>query len=504
MPVRSGVTTAGRGRIAPALLFSLTAGLGVLLPAHAAAGSPRPATATGNAHSCDIEAGRAYCWGENDYGQLGDGSTVSSSMPVAVSTRGVLAGKTLTQISAGGGAGLDTCALDSAGAVYCWGSGFDGALGDGGTAGSAVPVAVDVHGVLHGQTVTQISAGADGACVLDSAGAAYCWGDNDYGELGDDTTADSSVPVAVAAGAIPAGQTLTQISSGYEDTCALSSAGAAYCWGDDFFGELGDNGGASAGYSSAPVAVYAGGALAGKRITQLSAGWLDACVLDSAGAAYCWGAGPITSSSGPVAVGTGGALTDRRLTQISAGLGETCALDSAGAAFCWGTNGAGELGDGKTADSAAPVAVDISGVLARKVLTGISAGGFHVCVGDRSGARYCWGDNNQGDLGNGTTAPSDVPVLSGPQAPAGVRAVPGDTTAAVSWAAPPSLDGGKLLGYTATASPGGASCTAANAARCLITRLVNGATYRIAVVAHTTAGDSGASTPVTVTPRRPA
>jgi hypothetical protein len=129
----------------------------------------------------------------------------------------------------------------------------------------------------------------------------------------------------------------------------------------------------------------------------------------------------------------------------------------------------------------------------------IGAGNAHSCTIE-SGKAYCWGDNNQGDLGNNSTTQSSVPVLAGPQAPANVRAVPLTRAARVSWTAPASLDGGALLGYTATARPGGASCTATRATRCTITGLTGGISYDVRVMAKTTAGNSGFSVPVTVTP----
>ncbi len=124
---------------------------------------------------------------------------------------------------------------------------------------------------------------------------------------------------------------------------------------------------------------------------------------------------------------------------------------------------------------------------------------------DTAGAGYCWEDNSGGDLGNGTTVPSSVPVtVSGsavlPGPPTGVTATPGDTTAAISWTAPAFLGTGTLTGYTATASPGGASCATTTATACTITRLTDGTTYTITVITHTTAGDSPPATPVTVTP----
>jgi alpha-tubulin suppressor-like RCC1 family protein len=498
------------GWIAGGALISLTAGLGARAPAPASAapappGRPVPAVAAGNAHSCVLHGGRAYCWGENDFGQLGDGSTDDSSVPVPVDASGVLAGKTLTQISAGGGGGLDTCVLDSASQVFCWGSDFDGGLGDGSTGSySDVPVALHTRGALAGKTITQVSTGSDGGCVLDSAGAAFCWGDNDYGELGNGGAASSSIPVAVTTSGALAGQHLTQITAGLQDTCGLDRAGAAFCWGDNGFQELGDGG--SEPFSAVPVAVQTSGALAGQVLTQISAGWQYECAVDAAGAAFCWGAGALgtdsTFDSGvPVAVDTSGALAGRPLAQVSVGFGAACALDRAGAAFCWGDDGSGELGNDSTVSTATPVAVDTSGVLAGQVLTQITAGAFHTCAANAAMATFCWGDNNQGDLGNDSTVQSNVPVLAGPQAPSGVTARPGDATAAVSWTAPARLDGGTVTGYTATAAPGGAACATSGATACTLAGLVGGVTYSVTVVAHTTIGDSGASAPAAVTPQ---
>jgi alpha-tubulin suppressor-like RCC1 family protein len=375
----------------PTVLICIAAGLVLLVPRPQAAsaasqGGVTLISAGMDFSSCAIESGRAYCWGANNFGQLGDESTTDSDVPVPGDISGVLAGKTLTQIAAGI---FGNCALDTVGTAYCWGYNGDGELGNGSTTDSDVPVAVDTGGVLAGKTLTQVTAGGGTMCALDSSGAAYCWGNNGSGELGNGSTTDSSVPVAVDTSGVLAGKTVTQISAGWEFACALDSTAAAYCWGDNGSGQFGD--------------------------------------------------GSTVSSSVPVAVDTGGVLAGQTLTQISAGV-DTCALDSSGAAYCWGYNGDGELGD----DS---------------------------------------------------TSPSDVPVLTGPEAPTAVTAVSGDNTAAVSWTAPASLDGGSLTGYTATASPGGQTCSTTGATNCTITCMTNGTTYSITVVAATTVGESGSSSP---------
>jgi alpha-tubulin suppressor-like RCC1 family protein len=511
--MRAGAGTRERAvlrRTAAAAVVSLAAGLGMPMLAPQAALATTPGASwisAGRIHSCALDSGEAYCWGLNDFGQLGDGNHAESSVPVAVDTSGVLAGKTLTQISAGGD---QSCALDSAGAAYCWGHDVLGGLGDGDGPDSDVPVAVDTSGVLAGKTLTQISSGLLSACALDSAGAAYCWGSGGEGQLGDGSTAPiSGVPVAVDTSGVLAGKTLTQISAGNISTCALDSAGAAYCWGNNYLGALGDG---STTDSDVPVAVDTSGVLAGKTLTQISVGEGFACALDSAGAAYCWGNndgdlgdGSHADSDVPERVVTSGVLAGKTLTQIAAGNVSTCALDSAGAAYCWGINEDGELGDGSINSSpvTVPVAVDTSGVLAGKTLTQISVNYGPACALDSAGAAYCWGENEGGELGDGSSAlNSDVPVLAGPQAPTGVTAAPGNTTATVSWTQPGSLDGGTLTGYTATAAPGGAACTTTGATTCTITGLADGTTYTVTVEARTTVGDSGASTPATVTPVR--
>jgi hypothetical protein len=232
------------------------------------------------------------------------------------------------------------------------------------------------------------------------------------------------------------------------------------------------------------------------------------CALDH-GRAYCWGGnsdgqlgdGSTGGSSGvPVAVDTSGVLAGKTLTQISASGFTTCALSSAGAAYCWGEGGQGQLGDSGITDSHVPVPVSTSGVLAGKTLSQVSAAGdLASCAVDVAGEAYCWGWNAAGTLGDGSTVSrSDIPVATGLRAPTGVTAMSQGPAAAVSWRAPSSFGGGTLTGYTATAAPGGHSCTAASATSCTIAGLTINNTYSITVTVHTRAGDSGTSTPITV------
>ena len=202
-------------------------------------------------HSCAIALnGRAYCWGSGNSGKLGNGSTASSRVPVAVNTSGVLAGKTIKQISAGEN---HTCAIASDNRAYCWGSGNNGQLGNGSTADSRVPVAVNMSGALAGKTIKQILAGGDHGCVVASDDKMYCWGLNNNGELGNNSSVNSSVPVAVNADGVLAGKTIRQMSAGFSSTCAVDSGYGIYCWGYNSNGQLGNN---STNNSRVPTYVY--------------------------------------------------------------------------------------------------------------------------------------------------------------------------------------------------------------------------------------------------------
>jgi len=342
----------------------------------------------GSAHTCGVtSAGAAYCWGSNVHGQLGDSSTANDSSPVLVK-----GGLHFAAVSAGGS---HTCGVTTAGAAYCWGYNYNGQLGTGDTIQHSTPVAVS-----GGHVFASVSATAFHTCGVTTGGAAYCWGDNNLGQLGDSTTTSRLSPALVARGL-----TFAAVSAaGNEFSCGLTSGHAAYCWGNNFYGQLGDSTMAS---DSSPVQV-----IGGLSFASLSGGGDGGhvCAVTALGAAYCWGdngsgqlgVGDSTNRLHPVLV-TGG-LT---FGAVSAGNSNdfTCAVTIGGLAYCWGYNGSGELGIGSTAKSVNPAAV--SGGLS---FTAVSAGGEHACALTAAGVAYCWGDNSAGQLGNGSTAGSPVPV----------------------------------------------------------------------------------------------
>lgn len=381
-------------------------------------GGPAPAgwtdIAAGETHTCGIYNSKLYCWGTGGNGELGNGVFANQPTKQEVVTSGALAGKTPTSVVAHA---YGTCAVADGGG-YCWGLGTTRRLGDGTTANSAVPVLAT--GALAGKTVTAIATHYSNTCAT-ADGRPYCWGAGANGRNGDNSTTNRTTPVAVYYSGVLSGLTTAAIASGSSSnssqghTCTMTTL-KVYCWGYGTSGQLGNSASIS---SQIPVEVSGTGVLSGKTPTAISAGGTFTCVVASA-APYCWGRGlsgelgnsASSSSSVPVAVTTSGVLAGKTVTQISSGNEHTCVVAS-GAVYCWGVGDNGRLGHGTSPSvQNSPVAVSMSGALAGKTVTKVSAGGLHTCAITSDGGLYCWGWNPVGQLGDGGTISSDVPVLA--------------------------------------------------------------------------------------------
>ena len=339
-------------------------------------------------HTCAISStGGVQCWGSNSVGQLGDNSTVRKLTPIVVSglSSGVVA-------IAGG---YHTCALTNAGGVQCWGSNGSGQLGDNTTVNKLTPV--PVAGLSSG--VVAVAAGYEHSCALTSAGGVQCWGGNDSGQLGDNTTVDRLTPVAV--NGLSSG--VVAVAAGGYHTCALTTAGGVQCWGYNYKGQLGDN---TTVDKLTPVAVS--GLSSG--VMAIAVGDYHSCALTAAGGVQCWGynyhgqLGDNTTVNKLTPVAVSG-LSSGVLTIVVGG-SHTCVLSSTGGVQCWGNNWAGQLGDNTTVNKLTPVAVSglNSGVVA------IAVGTAHTCILSSAGGVKCWGDNYYGQLGDNTTANKLTPV----------------------------------------------------------------------------------------------
>jgi len=345
----------------------------------------------------------AFCWGDSDgHGQLGNGSS-GADLPFPVQVFGLMTppsglGGGPVQIAAGA---HHACAVLGTGTVECWGQGVYGNLGDGSTADRAVPTLTIG---LPSSAVYALSAGIVTGCAVITDLQADCWG-QDVGDGGAlSTIHTSAVPVT----GLPAAG-VSQVSAAFGG-CAVVLLGGlstgARCWGDNSSGELGNN---TTTDSTAPVKVHGLSA-----VESVTTGGRDACALVRNGGVWCWGGngngqlgdGTTTDRHTPVAV-QGLPL---KAAQVAAAGTHTCALLIDGSVWCWGSGGKGQLGDGSTSDSSTPVQVTGLPATVAIAVGGNLFGAGSSCALTGAGAVFCWGWNDSGQLGNGTTTDSDVPV----------------------------------------------------------------------------------------------
>lgn len=360
----------------------------------------------------------AYCWGANAAytNQLGNNTNVSSLVPTAVYAAGVLSGKTIKSLSTGQSS---TCSIASDDKAYCWGGNADNALGSTTPGQSLVPVSVYTSGSLSGKTIKSISSGISYSCAIASDDQLYCWGYNGSGQLGDGSTTSKQYPGIIDNSNVLSGKTIKAVSAGDSSTCVIASDDKAYCWGGNYYGQLGDG---TTNDSLSPVAVSTSGLLSGKTIKTISVGRNYACAIASDNKIYCWGNGYFGTLGNnqnnevnemPVAVYTGGALSGKTVISISTFEFHMCAITSDSKVYCWGRNTEGQVGDNTTTDRSYPVAVYTSGVLNGKAIARLATGGFtgrFTCAIDSNNQSYCWGLNTYGQLGNNSTTQSLFPV----------------------------------------------------------------------------------------------
>jgi alpha-tubulin suppressor-like RCC1 family protein len=349
---------------------------------------PFAQVSTGTYHSCGVTTGgRAYCWGGDDKGQLGDGQmpiNTSRTTPVAV-----LGGLRFRHVSAGY---EHTCGVTTEYRVYCWGLNFFGQLGRG-TQGSDNFSFSTPAEVVGGRRYRQVRAGYSHTCAITLEDVAFCWGENGYGQLGDGTTTWRPRPVRVLGT-----MAWRQLSGGGEHTCGVTKSDQLYCWGLNDHGQLG-TGRTTNSARPAPVS-------GGRQFHQVEAGGYHSCGVTTAYAAYCWG----LNFNGALGDGTtierhtpGAVAGLRRFDHVNAGDLHTCGVTRAGKGFCWGRNETGQLGDGSLTNRLTPVAV--AGGLELQM---VSSGLVHTCAVTTDHRAWCWG--SAGPLGDGTLIRRLVPV----------------------------------------------------------------------------------------------
>lgn len=360
----------------------------------------------GEYYTCGVTTDhRAYCWGDNRLGQLGNGTSTGpetcSTRPIPCSTTpvAVAGGLSFRQISAGF---FTTCGVTMGNLAYCWGTNELGEVGDGTTTERLTPTLV-----AGGHHFRQVETTFEHTCgVSFPDNLAYCWGRNTDGQLGTGTNTGpqtgpfgpySDTPVAVAR-ALP----FRQVSTGYYHTCGVTTDNRSFCWGLNHFGQVGD----SSKVFRRLMPSRVGRTLQWK---QIDAGTYHTCAVTTDNRAFCWGNGRHGELGGGQAFlsfwprAVAGRLS---FTRVTASYSQTCG-ESLNRAYCWGGI---FFSDGTSGTSLTPVAVP-GGLNFNQVSTGFG----HTCGRTPGAVAYCWGAGFFGQLGNGATASSPTPVaVAGP------------------------------------------------------------------------------------------
>jgi len=363
----------------------------------------------GEQHACALRSdGTVWCWGYNNYGMLGNSTSTTSYFPVQAGTLNqaeqIVAGKE------------HTCALLNTGAVWCWGRNESGQLGNGSTSTFNYPRQVSgPAGVGFLSGITQIDLGASFTCAVKDDQTAWCWGINNYGQLGLGHTSTTYYPAQVTQPGGGGGMSgVTSISAG-QITCALRSDDSLYCWGQ--------GGTTSVSYATLLSPYCAAFACPFPLLIEKFSGAVEAldnsrndysCAILADGSAWCWGRnqygqlgnGALSQRNTPMQVANLGSMR-----AISTAYYHSCAVGQDDRVWCWGYNGSGQLGDGTknyTYEPKSVVGSDGSGYL--EDVFSVCATGGSSCALKHDGTVWCWGYNANGQLGNGTTIESLVPA----------------------------------------------------------------------------------------------
>jgi alpha-tubulin suppressor-like RCC1 family protein len=354
-------------------------------PALATTATAAPAftqVSAGARETCGVTAENgAYCWGFNEFGEIGDGTTTGRLRPVAVA-----GGLLFRMISVGTNY---ACGVTTDYRAYCWGFNGDGLLGDGTTINRASPVPV-----AGGKRFRLVDAGTEHTCGVsypDNLG--YCWGYNGRGGLGDGTITKRLTPTAVSGGL-----QFRQVAAGLEHTCGVTTSDRAYCWGSDSVGQVGDS--VSAAHRLTPTRVKIN-----RRFRQIDAGAGFSCAVTTTGKAFCWGNGRDGQVGDgkdflrywPVAV-----AGKHAFGRVTTGERHTCGETTDNRTYCWGSGG---IGDGTITQHLTPALV-----AGGHFFSQVSAGGDHTCGRTPAAVAYCWGSNEDGEVGDGTTTLRLKPV----------------------------------------------------------------------------------------------
>ena len=426
----------------------------------------------GITHSLAMDdTGKLYAFGNNDNGQLGDGTKVQTNLPVTTLAHTLSPSSLSFKVASGE---RHVVAVTNGGKLYAWGLNANGQLGNGNTLNVSTPVLINA-GAIVGKTIVSVACGYSHTAAIDNSGKVYLWGSNSQGELGDGTFTQRTTPVYINTGAI-LGKKIIDIKCGYYFTIALDDTGKVYAWGRNNEGELG-NGTTNTNTSQVPVIVNSGDII-NKCIVGIACGLQHVVAIDDMGKSYAWGAnggyqlgigtniqsntpslmvatnisnvvftsvscrsdstllidktgnvygcgnnnqrqvGLAVNNVTPLTLINTGSLLNKQMISLAIGHGcqHSLAIDSGFKLHAWGLNNKGQLGTGTTTNSA-PVVINRGAILNKNIVSSACSGFFDntnsTVVIDSTGNLYTWGDNSVGQLGNGTTntTANTTPIL---------------------------------------------------------------------------------------------
>jgi alpha-tubulin suppressor-like RCC1 family protein len=346
-------------------------------------------------HSCGIGMDhKLYCWGNNSYGQLGIDTTTNTLIPTLVP---FMSKSTITSLVLGGG---HTCAVSGSTELYCWGSNASGQLGIGNTTNQLIPTQVTF---MSKSTITNLVLGGAHTCAVSGGNELYCWGYNNYGQLGIGNTTNQLIPTQVT---FMSKSTITSLVLGDYHTCAVIGSTELYCWGSNVSGQLG------IGNTTNQLIPTQVTFMSKSTITNLVLGGAHTCAVSGGTELYCWGynnygqlgIGNTTKQLLPTQVTF---MSKSTITNLALGDYHTCAVSGSTELYCWGYNAFGQLGIGNTTNQLIPTQVTF---MSKSTITNLALGGYHTCAFRDSSALYCWGDNQYGQLGVDDTIERLVPT----------------------------------------------------------------------------------------------
>ncbi|QVK16776.1 DUF5011 domain-containing protein [Mycoplasmatota bacterium] len=365
----------------------------------------------GSNHSSAITSeGRIFTWGANSNGQLGDGTNTDKSIPTEITSNfNLVVGETITKVSLGD---YHSSAITSEGRIFTWGANSNGQLGDGTTISRNTPTEITI-GV--GETIKEVSLGSNHSSAITSEGKLYTWGWNNFGQLGDGTTANRYTPTEITIGV---GETITEVSLGCFHSSAITSEGKIFTWGNNEYGQLGDG---TTDDRYTPTEITSNFNLeVGETITKVSLGYYHSSAITSEGRMFTWGRnndsqlgdGTTTNKSNPTEITSNfNNLGDgETITKVSLG-NNSSAITSEGRIYTWGYNGYGQLGDGTTTSRNTPTEITSKFNLGvGETIQELSLGCHHSSAITSEGKIFTWGRNNDSQLGDGTTTNKSTPT----------------------------------------------------------------------------------------------